>query len=114
MKFLIKMAIVITNIIGIITSLFQFIRKTTTPDAINAPKAVENHPSITLITPATLYTALSLPQALSDKEVPIATMKVTYVVDNGSFIEVAIEIKTPATIKLTEALIISKAGASML
>ena len=35
-------------------------------------------------------------------------------VDNGNFIEVAIEIKTPATIKLTDALIISKAGALIL
>ena len=38
---------------------------------------IRNHPPITLITPDTLYTALSRPQALSDKDVPIATMKVT-------------------------------------
>ena len=61
--------------------------------------AVKNQPPITFKTPATLYTALSLPQALSAKEVPIATIKVTYVVDNGNFIDVAIDIKIPATIK---------------
>ena len=32
---------------------------------------VKNHPPTTLITPATLYTALSLPQALSAKEYPL-------------------------------------------
>ena len=35
-------------------------------------------------------------------------------VDSGNFIDVAIDISTPATIKFTEALIISKAGASIL
>ena len=47
------------------------------PAATNAIIAVPNHPAITFNTPATLYTALSLPQALSEREVPIATIKVT-------------------------------------
>ena len=67
---------------------------------------------MTFNTPATLYTALSDPHALSESDVPIATMKVTYVVDNGNLNDVAIEIRIAATIIFTEALIISKAGNS--
>ena len=113
-KFLRSKRIVKSKRIGIIVTLSHRIRKTTTPEAKKAPKAVKNQPPITLTTPATRYTALSLPQALSASEVPIATIKVTYVVDKGNFIAVAIEIKIPATIRLTDALIISKAGASTL
>ena len=43
--------------------------------------AVMNHPPITDYTPVMRYTALSRPQARSANEVPIATMKATYVVD---------------------------------
>ena len=42
-----------------------------------APIAVPNQPPITFNTPATLYTALSRPQARSAKDVPIATINVT-------------------------------------
>jgi len=49
----------------------------TTAVMIKAAIAVINHPPTTLITPLTRYTALSLPQALSAKEAPIATIKVT-------------------------------------
>ena len=55
--------------IGNITPLFQEIQ--------NAEKAVKNQLPITFTTPDTLYTALSLPQALSESDVPIATMNVT-------------------------------------
>jgi hypothetical protein len=44
---------------------------------VKAPNAVRNHPAITLTTPFTLYTALSLHHDLSAKAAPIATIKVT-------------------------------------
>src|SRR6056300_209349 len=83
------------------------------PAKAKAVSAVKNQPPITFTTPATRYTALSLPHALSANEVPMATMKVTYVVERGSFMLVAIEIKIPATAKLIEARIISNAGRSL-
>ena len=49
----------------------------TTNDMRNATNAVTNQPKITVITPVILYTALSLPHALSAKDEPIATMNVT-------------------------------------
>ena len=58
-------------------TLFHWIKKTTTPEAARAANAVRNQPPITFTTPATRYTALSLPHALSAREVPIATIKVT-------------------------------------
>jgi hypothetical protein len=42
----------------------------------------------------------------------MATIKVTYVVDNGNFIEVANDIKILATIRFTAALTKSNAGLS--
>ena len=92
--------------------ILRFMRNATKADTTNALNAVKNQPPITLRTPATLYTALSAPQARSAKELPIATINVTYVVDKGSLYEVAIEIKTAATIKLTAALTKSNAGRS--
>ena len=47
------------------------------PAIENAVSAVKNQPPITLSTPATRYTALSLPHARSASEVPIATINVT-------------------------------------
>ncbi len=44
---------------------------------VNAEIPVRNQPAITVTTPEILYTALSLSQAPSAKDVPIATMKVT-------------------------------------
>ena len=79
-----------------------------TKAAVNAAKAVRNQPPITDVTPATLYTALSLPHAPSAKDVPIATMNVTYVVDKGSFSDVANDIRILATVRFTEALRRSK------
>ena len=61
---------------AIINSL-MLIKYAIVPAAVNAIKAVPNHPAITFNTPATLYTALSLPHALSESDVPIATIKVT-------------------------------------
>jgi hypothetical protein len=80
------------------------------PETLKAIKAVNNQPKITLSTPLTLKTALSLPQALSLKEVAIATMKVTKVVERGNFIEVAKAIRELETERLTEARTKSKAG----
>ena len=65
------------------------IRHTTMPEPINATPAVINHPPITEITPVILNTALSRPHARSASEVPIATMKVTKVVESGSLRVVA-------------------------
>ena len=42
-----------------------------------AEKAVKNQPPITESTPDTRYTALSLPQAPSARDVPMKTIKVT-------------------------------------
>ena len=50
------------------------------------------------------YTALSLPHALSASEVPMATMKVTYVVESGSFRDVPKAIRLLATNILTDPL----------
>ena len=80
------------------------------PETLKAIKAVKSQPKITLSTPLTLKTALSLPQALSLKEVAIATMKVTKVVESGSFKEVAKAIRELETERLTEARTKSKAG----
>ena len=74
----------------------------------NAANAVKNQPEITVITPVMRYTALSLPQALSAREEPMATMKVTYVVERGSLSEVAREIRRAATVRFTDARIRSK------
>ena len=81
----------------------EFNSKHTKKLTVKAQMPVKNHPAITVITPEILYTALSRSQAPSANEDPIATMKVTYVVDKGSFSEVADEIKTAAITKLTEA-----------
>ena len=51
----------------------RFIKNAIVPHPTNAINAVKNHPPITFKTPATLYTALSLPHALSASDVPIAT-----------------------------------------
>lgn len=72
------------------------------------PKAVKNHPEITVITPVMRYHGAVRPQALSAREEPIATMNVTYVVERGSRRDVAREISRAATVKFTEARIRSK------
>jgi hypothetical protein len=78
----------------------------------NAQNAVKNQPIITLSTPLTLYTALSLPHDLSANAAHIATIKVTYVVDSGSLYEVAIDISILEHMSITEALTKSKAWLS--
>ena len=80
---------------------------------MNAQNAVKNHPPITVITPLTLKTADSRPHALSANEVPMATINVTYVVESGSYSDVAKEIKLAATVQFTEALSKSYAGISL-
>jgi hypothetical protein len=80
------------------------------PETLKAIKAVNSQPKITLSTPLTRNTALSRPQALSLKDVAIATIKVTKVVERGSFNEVAKAIRELDTDRFTEALTRSKAG----
>ena len=58
--------------------------------------AVTNHPVTTTITPVMRYTALSRPQALSASDEPIDTIKMTYVVDSGSFSDVPRHIRLAA------------------
>ena len=71
-----------------------------------------NQPPITLITPVTLNTALSRLQALSAKDEPIATINVTYVVDNGNLKFVPIVISIDASTRFTAARTTSKAAPS--
>ena len=87
---------------------------TVAPEMRKIKRAVMNHPPITVRTPEILYGAHSRVQALSASDVPIATMKVTYVVERGSFFDVANEITAAAIIKFTEALRRSKAAPSPL
>ena len=56
---------------------------------VKAINAANNQPPIKLSTPATLAPALSLPQAISAKLVPMATIKLTNVVLSGTFLNVA-------------------------
>ena len=70
---------------------------------VKAAPAVMNQPPITDNTPVMRYTALSRPQARSANEVPIATMKATYVVDKGNFKEVPKAISNPDKTTFTEA-----------
>jgi len=63
--------------IRITGSLPKKIREAIKKEARKALKAVKNHPPTTVKTPVMRYTALSLPQAPSAREVPIATIKVT-------------------------------------
>lgn len=88
----------------------QCIRATMMPAPMNAAPAVRNHPPITEITPVILNTALSRLQARSEREVPIATMKVTKVVERGSFMEVPSAMSAPAKTRLTEPRIRSNAA----
>ena len=82
----------------------------TRADTLKATTAVRNHPLITVNTPEMRYTALSRPQALSASDEPIATINVTYVVDNGSLSEVPSEISKAETVSITDALIRSNAA----
>ena len=79
---------------------------------VKAAPAVMNQPPITDNTPVMRYTALSRPQARSANEVPIATMKATYVVDKGNFKEVPKAISNPDKTTLTEARTKSKLALS--
>ena len=83
-KYIEKATLVVDNFKG------NLITTTQLTDVMEkAKKAVKNHPPKTVKTPLILYTALSLPQALSANDVAIATEKVTKVVDNGNLSEVA-------------------------
>ncbi len=68
---------------------------------MKATPAVINHPPITETTPVTRNTALSRLQARSASEVPIATIKVTKVVDSGSFMDVPKAMSMLAIMRLT-------------
>ena len=82
----------------------------TSAQIVKATKAVMNHPPITDSIPVIRYTALSRPQARSASEEPIATIKVTYVVESGNFIVVPIMINKPESTRLTAARTISNAA----
>ena len=86
------------------------IRNTRMPAPMNAAPAVINHPPITEMTPVIRNTALSRLQALSESDVPIATIKVTNVVDNGNFNDVPRAMSIPASIRFTDALMRSNAA----
>ena len=77
---------------------------------MNAAPAVRNQPPITDTTPVMRNTALSRLQARSESEVPMATMKVTKVVDRGSLSEVPMAMRAPARTRLTEPRTRSKAA----
>ena len=77
---------------------------------MKAAPAVMNQPPMTDITPVTRPTALSRPQARSASDVPIPTMKVTYVVERGSLSEVPRAMSSPARTRFTEARTRSKAA----
>ena len=74
---------------------------------MNPPMAVENHPTITVMTPVMRYTALSRPHALSASDDPIATMKHTYVVERGSLSDVASDMSSADVVRFTVARIMS-------
>lgn len=80
------------------------------PAPMKATPAVRNHPPITDITPVMRKTALSRPQARSANEVPMATIKVTNVVERGSLSDVPRAIRAPASTRLTDPRIRSKAA----
>ncbi len=68
------------------------------PAPINATPAVRNQPPITDITPVILNTALSAPTHDRKAMLPIATIKVTNVVDSGNFSEVPSAMRAPARV----------------
>ena len=82
----------------------KYIRSAMKNALMNAMAAVMNHPPMTDSTPVILNTALSLLQALSARDVPIATMNVTYVVERGSLRDVPRAIRREATTRFTDAL----------
>ena len=84
----------------------------TMAQAAKATPAVINHPPITLNTPVTRNTALSRLQALSASEEPIATIKVTYVVESGNFRLVPMVMSILANTRFTAARTTSKAALS--
>ena len=71
--------------------------------AVKATPAVMNQPPITVSTPVMRNTALSRPQARSDNDEPMATIKVTNVVERGSLSEVPKAMSKEDTTKLVEA-----------
>ena len=81
----------------------KYMSAATTKQAAKAAPAVMNQPPITVSTPVMRNTALSRVQALSAKLVPMATMKVTKVVERGSFSDVPKAMSNDAITRLTEA-----------
>ncbi len=79
------------------------IRQVSRKHTMKAAPAVVNHPPMTDNTPVMRNTALWRLQARSAKLVPIATMKVTYVVDKGRRRLVPMATRSPAKTRLTAA-----------
>ena len=75
----------------------------TKKQAVKATPAVMNQPPMTVSTPVMRNTALSRLQARSASEDPIATMKVTNVVESGSFRLVPRAMSSEAITRFTEA-----------
>ncbi|CDA42478.1 unknown [Prevotella sp. CAG:5226] len=75
----------------------------TRKQAVNATPAVMNQPPITVSTPVMRNTAVSRPQARSANDEPMATMKVTNVVERGNLSEVPSAMSNDDTTRLTEA-----------
>ena len=65
---------------------------------------------MTEMMPVMRNTALSRPHARSASDVPMATMKVTKVVESGSFMDVPMAISAPASTRFTEPRMRSKAA----
>ena len=82
------------------------------PQAVKAVKAVMNQPEITVSTPEIRYTADSRSQAPSASDEPMATMKVTYVVESGSFRLVAEAMSAAASTRFTLARISSNGSST--
>ena len=81
----------------------KFMAVATKKARVKATPAVMNQPPMTVSTPVMRKTALSLLQARSESEEPMATMKVTKVVESGNLSVVPSAIKREATQRLTEA-----------
>ncbi len=77
-------------------------------DARKAMKAVKNHPPITVSTPVIRYTALSLPQAPSARDVAHGHHKGYIGGGERKFQDVPMAIRILATTRFTEALTRSK------
>ena len=78
----------------------KFMAMATKKQAVKATPAVMNQPPMTVSTPVMRNTALSRLQARSANEVPMATIKVTKVVERGNLSEVPRAMSNEATTRV--------------